>query len=438
MQRRSIMDCEREIARLLQWRDRSVLTPEETAEFETKLYRLVLSLWQTAMLRLTKLKVTDEIKNGLQFYRRTFLPEVPRLYLAFEDGLRQRYGFDAHYELPNILTVGSWVGSDRDGNGAVNAETLLFAVTHQASEVLAHYLEQLHVLRSELAISSRLQKLSDAVWTLAASAQDENPQRNDEPYRRALLGMYARLAATAKALVNLDASPAAHKALPPYKTPAELLDDLRVLRDSLCAHGAEKLALGRLIPLMRTVQVFGFHLAALDVRQNSFVHEKAVAELLAKAAVEPAYLALSEEQRVTVLTRELQGPRPLYCAHLAYSAVTMSELGVAHAAADVHRRFGATAVPNYIISNCQSLSDLLEVAILIKEAGLLLPTLSEGGTTSAANDSLQMNIIPLFETIADLRNGASVMKAALSLPLYRSWLTNRGSLQVRNSRKRFV
>jgi len=415
VQRKSILDAEREIARLLQWRDRSVLTPEEDEAMRTGLYRQVLSLWQTAMVRLTALQVSDEIENGLAYYRYTFLDEIPRLYTALEDRFAREYG--TPLAAPPLLRMGSWIGGDRDGNPFVVAETLQYASRVQASLVLLHYLSEIHQLGAELSLSNRLVAPTERLLALAAAAQDSNPHRGEEPYRQALTGIYARLAATAEELADCTPPRAPHAVLPPYQAPAELLADLDVIAESLATHGAEQLAAGRLRLLRRAVGVFGFHLAALDLRQNSDVHAEVVGELLARAGVHSDYAALDEAQRVRLLIAELSNPRLLDTPHVARSPTLQSEIAVLHAAADIHQRFGAAALPNYVISKCQSLSDLLEVAVLLKEVGLLTP------------NRLAVNIVPLFETIADLERCGEVMASAFRLPAYQRWLASRGGWQ---------
>jgi phosphoenolpyruvate carboxylase len=313
--------------------------------------------------------------------------------------------------------MGSWIGGDRDGNPFVVAETLQYASRAQASLVLLHHLAEVHQLGAELSLSNRLVTPTERLLALAAAAQDPNPHRGDEPYRQALTGIYARLAATARELANCTPPRAPHAALPSYRAPAEFLADLDVIAESLATHGAEQLAAGRLRLLRRAVSVFGFHLAALDLRQNSDVHEQVVGELLARAGVHSDYAALDEAQRVRLLVAELGSPRLLDTPHVTRSPMLQSEIAILHAAADIHQRFGPAALPNYVISKCQSLSDLLEVAIMLKEVGLLTP------------NRLAVNIVPLFETIADLERCDEVMASAFRLPLYQRWLASRGGWQ---------
>jgi len=415
VQRKSILDSEREIARLLTLRDRTTFTPEETAEWESGLRRQVLSLWQTAMLRLSKLTVRDEIENGLAYYRYTFLAEVPRLCDALAAGLART--FKAKFVVPPILRMGSWIGGDRDGNPNVTAETLDYAIRAQAAVAFEHYLESVHRLGAELSLSARLVTPTAELRRLAADSHDSNPHREDEPYRQALTGVYARLAATAAALTGRPPTRAPHATLAAYATPAPFIADLETIRASLATHCAEPLSERRLTPLIGAVEAFGFHLASIDLRQNADVHETVIADLLACAGVVADYLALDEAHRVEVLTAEIASPRPLVSRHLDYTERTKSELAIVTAAADVHRRYGPRALPNYVISKCQSVSDLLEVAVLLKEAGLL------------RGDRLAMNIVPLFETITDLEGCGAIMRDAFALPLYRRLVAGRDDWQ---------
>ncbi len=416
VQRKSILDAEREIARLLQWRDRVTFTPDEAREFETGLARQVLSLWQTAMLRLSRLQVRDEVENGLAYYRYTFLGELPRLYDALERRLRDAFGMPAGWTLPPFLRLGSWIGGDRDGNPFVTAQTLEYAICAQATLAFTHYLDEVHRLGGELSLSTRLVHPTEELMALARAAHDDNPHRQDEPYRQALIGIYARLAATAKELADYVPPRAPHGELAPYSSPAEFAADLATIERSLATHGASLLASGRLVPLRRAVDVLGFHLAVLDLRQNADVHEAVVGELLERAGVCANYLSLAEHERVELLAHELAGPRLLHSPHLEYSERTRDELAILGVAARVHRRFGADALPNYVISKCNAVSDLLEVGILLKEVGL------------ASIDTLAMNVVPLFETIDDLAHGDRVMHEAFALPRYRRWIASRGDL----------
>lgn len=414
VQRKSILDAEREIARLLIWRDRTPLTPVERATFEHRLRMQVLALWQTAMLRISRLRVADEVDNGLAFYRYTFLAEIPRLYAALDAQLAPTW---PSVRLPPFLRIGSWIGGDRDGNPNVTAETLDYAVHAQARVAFEHYLGEVHQLGAEMSLCTRLVKPSERLLALARDAADPNPHRSDEPYRQALVGVYARLAATGRELARYAPVRAPHADAAPYQSPAEFAADLDTIAESLATHASAELVDLRLRPLRRAIDVFGFHLASLDLRQNSDVHEHAVAELLANAGVHAGYRALAEDARVALLERELASPRLLHSPYAPLSERTASELAVLAKAADIHARFGPDVLRQYVISKCQAPSDLLEVAVLLKEVGLLRGT------------ELALSIVPLFETIEDLERCGDVMSAAFAIPLYRAMVGHDGNRQ---------
>ncbi len=415
VQRQSILECERGIARLVD--------APPTPERDEALRREVLRLWLTSMLRLAKLAVADEIENGLVYFRLTFLAELPRLYSGIETRLQKRLGLERTPWLPPFLTVGTWIGGDRDGNPHVNAEVLAFALREQARLILGHYLEEVNALGRELSLSTRIKPEPAEIRPLVEASGDDSPYRVDEPYRRALTGIYARLAASAGALAGLRPARAPRSGREPYADAEGFAADLDIIERSLAAQGAERLAEGRLRELRRKVSVFGFHLAPIDLRQSSARHEAAVAELLARAGVEAGYANLDEDSRATLLARELGGPRLLRNPHLPYSAPVLEELAILTEAAEGRRRLGSRAVPHYVISHCQSVSDLLEVGVLLREVGLYRP----GGAGTAP--MLEMDIIPLFESIADLERCGAILDAALSLPLYRAWVDARGGVQ---------
>jgi phosphoenolpyruvate carboxylase len=415
VRRKSTMDREMEIAHLLDRRERVQLTPEEAEASDEQLRRAVLTLWQTNLLRRTKLTVLDEVANGLSFYDYTFLQEVPRLICALEDKLNA--GDEAAGEIASFLRMGSWIGGDRDGNPFVTADVVRGTLKLQSSRVLQFYLEELHALGAELSIAAHLADVSAELRTLAERSPDTSPHRIGEPYRLAVSGMYARLSATAKKLdVQVVRRPVGEGA--PYDSIAEFQADLDVLDRSLISNNARVIARGRLRLLRRAVDCFGFHLARLDIRQNSAVHERTVAELLDAAMPGMSYLALNEESRVALLSNELRNARPLTSSFVKYSEETVGELAIFHAAAEAHARFGTDAIPQCIISMCKGMSDMLEVALLLKEVGLVHPS-----------GRCAINIVPLFETIEDLQACSGIMDRMLSLHDYRKLVDSRGSVQ---------
>ncbi|MDA0225979.1 MAG: phosphoenolpyruvate carboxylase, partial [Proteobacteria bacterium] len=319
--------------------------------------------------------------------------------------------------------MGTWIGGDRDGHPNVNAGVLEHALATQAALIFDHYLAEVHALGREFAVSTRIKAAPPAILALAERSGDDSPFRTDEPYRRAFAGIYARLAASAEALAGTRAMPSPIATRPPYLAPAEFAAELDTVIAALAAQGAAQLAAGRLQSLRRKVDVFGFHLASIDLRQSSGEHEKTLAELFARAGVEADYTGLDETARVALLARELTGPRPLRSPHLAYSAHVDKELAILAATATGLRRYGAQAVPHHVISHCQSVSDLLEVALLLREAGLLRPG------PGAGTQVMDLDIIPLFESITDLVAAPAIIDAALALPAYRALIDARGGAQ---------
>ena len=420
VQRQSLIRNHRDIAHLLDQRERLQMTPDEEAENDLGLANAILTLWQSRMLRPVRLKVLDEVKNGISYFRETFFTELPRLYIQVTQQLHKRYP-EKNWALPPFFRVGSWIGGDRDGNPFVTAEILRETLRLQSAATLNHYLEEVHELGAELPLSDLLVKVTPQLMALAEHSTDHSPQRSDEPYRRALSGIYARLAATARSLDQFE--PVRHEIgqAEPYASPDALRADLKVLANSLKLNGSANLAGGRLRRLMRAVQVFGFHLAPIDLRQNSEVHARTVAELLAGAGRCPDYEALSEVDRSKLLVDEIATPRPLYSPYLNYSEETQGELAIFFAARELRQRYGAAALPNCIISKTDGVSDLLELALLLKESGLLRP---------GAQPQLDVNIIPLFETIEDLQKSAATMDGLFKIPAYRELLAGRAGTKM--------
>ena len=448
VQRKSILDAERSIAQLLTARDdikalalalsavspaqaaKDALTPRELAANEAQLRARVMQLWQTRLLRFTKLTVADEIENALSYYEATFLREIPKLYANLEREL-------GNQPIHSFLRMGQWIGGDRDGNPNVSADTLNYALSRQAEVALRYYLTEVHLLGGELSMSAMLADVSPAMQALSNASPDTNEHRQDEPYRRALTGVYARLAATLKSLTGGDA--ARHAVVPQnaYPKSEEFLTDLRVIAASLRAHHGEALVAQRLHPLIRAVDVFGFHLATVDLRQSSDKHEDVVAELLATARIEPAYTSLDEAAKRELLLRLLNDARSLRVVGAEYSAHAQGELAIFEAARVARARYGKEAIRHYIISHTETVSDLLEVLLLQKEVGLMQGILNTphawhsvsgaappggapalGRPSGVANDGATSDliIVPLFETIEDLRNAAPIMREYYALP----------------------
>jgi len=381
---------------------------------EPAIVRQIALLWQTRVLRRERLYVADEVEIALAYLREVFLPVLPQLYARWERVLGHRP--------KSFLRPGSWIGGDRDGNPNVTADSLTLALRRASQTVLSDYLDQLHALGGELSISSELAQVTDDVKALAARSHDNNPARSDEPYRRAVTGIYARLAATYEKIVGRAPPRPASVTAEPYPTTEALRADLVAIAHSLALSTKGSLgtggALGRMI---RAVETFGFHLATLDLRQNADVHERVVAELLKASGAADDYKSLPEDQRIAMLRRELATSRPLSSPFATYSDETVSELKIVRAAAKAHELYGAACITTYIISKCESVSDLLEVNILLKEAGLYRGHPEPHGS---------IMVVPLFETIGDLENSARIMRDWMSLPEVNAITKARGKQEV--------
>ncbi|OZI60197.1 phosphoenolpyruvate carboxylase [Bordetella genomosp. 11] len=412
VQRKSILDAQRAIAQLLTERDDirghgvagaadAVLARELDAN-AAQLRGRIIQLWTTRLLRMSRLTVADEIENALSYYQTTFLREIPRLYASLE---REMPG----HAVASFLRMGQWIGGDRDGNPNVSADTLAYALKRQSEIALRHYLAEVHQLGGELSMSNYLVDVAPALQALADRSPDDSAHRRDEPYRKALSGAYARLAATLQALTGGEAAPHPVAPQPPYARAEEFLDDLKVVEASLDSHHAGALAAQRLHPLMRAASVFGFHLATVDLRQSSDKHEAVIAELLAVARVHADYASLDEAAKVDLLLRLLDDPRPLRVPGSAYSELARGELAIFEAARVMRERYGRHAIRHYIISHTETVSDLLEVLLLQKECGLMRGLLGEDARA-------ELIVVPLFETIEDLRNATAIMRGFYALP----------------------
>ncbi len=420
VQRKSVLDIERTLSSLLAARA-SLVSKKEIERNDLLIQGAIAALWQTRILRFSKLTVGNEIENALSFYQTTFLQVIPELLQDFELEINKQYAdqLSKPYQLPSILQMGSWIGGDRDGNPFVNGATLALAINQQANTAFSYYLAEIDLLRRELPVSTRLVDVSQAVRELALASRDQSPHRQDEPYRLALNGIYDRLTATAQQLTSEVES----ETIKAYEGAEALLADLKVIADSLSDNHGEALIYPRLGRLLKAIETFGFHLATIDIRQSSDVHEAVIKELFLKAGYDFNYDELDEQEKVKTLLDELKQPRLLFSPFQQYSELVHKEIEILNTARDIRKIFGARAVRQYIISHTETLSDLLEVALLQREAGLLK------GIWGSKQIQLELNIVPLFETIEDLRNAPTIMGKWLSLLGIRHVLRYQGNEQ---------
>ena len=412
VRRKSVLDRQNAIATDLDAADRAIGDDERKRALDD-LRRQVFILWRTRLLRNVRVAVDDEIENAASYFEHSFLPALPALYAHWQDAL------ETEDRIPSFLRVGSWVGGDRDGNPNVEGAMMRKALARQSSAALRFYLTRIDALGAELSLSSRFTGVTADMQALADRSGDVSPQRADEPYRRALTGIYARTAATLMILTGERPASMPSTSGEAYKSPSDLQHDLSVIHGSLLQHQGPAFRTGPLPDLIRAIDVFGFHLATLDLRQNSAVHGRVVAELMMIADVTPDYGKLSEEERCEILLRELDHERPLSSPFANYSDETRRELSTLATAAQIKKQHGAASIRNYIISNTTALSDLLEVYVLLKEVGLFRP-----GATPAT----QIFAEPLFETIGDLRAAPETMRKYLGLPLIKA-LHGRAGIQ---------
>jgi phosphoenolpyruvate carboxylase len=428
VQRKSLLDTEQVISSLLT-NKALLMSRQETEKNSRMLYAAVTALWQTRILRFDKLTVDNEIDNALSYYRLSLLDAIPELLQDIEQDIGDLFGKTGieRYQLPSFLQMGSWIGGDRDGNPNVNAATLESATIQQSTVAFEHYLREISSLRKELTPTTRLVKVSQELLDLASTSQDQSPHRQDEPYRLAIMAVMARLSLSFQNLIGNEASlhieSNVTENFKPYIGADEFLADLNIIANSLIKNHGELLVYPRLGKLIKAVETFGFHLATIDLRQSSDVHEAVLKELFLNAGYSFNYSELNETDKVNILLEELRQPRLLFSPFQKYSDLLQTEMNVIRKAREVRAKFGNRTVRQYIISHTETMSDLLEVALLQKEAGLLR------GAWGSASVEMELNIVPLFETIDDLRNAPEIMSQWLSLLGMRHLIRHQGNEQ---------
>lgn len=419
--RRAVLDIHKRMAVDVMELDNPTLTHREREKLREKLLNEVLTLWQTDELRDRKPTVLDEVKNGMFYFDQTLFDVLPDVYEELERCLDKYYPGE-HWHVPTYLRFGSWIGGDRDGNPSVTSDVTWETLVLQRQLAIRKYSEELKQLMALLSFSTSIVKVSEEL--LASIAQDRKDVeevkctelwRNDkEPYRVKIAYMLQKLANIKNE--ELKGTPAR------YNRSEELIEDLKIIDRSLRYHFADYVADTHIRKLVRQVELFGFHLAALDVRQHSQEHENAMAEILAKMNITQNYSELSEDEKITLLHELLNDPRPLTSHHLDYSAGTRECLNVYHTIYRAQQEFGPQCIRSYLISMTRGASDMLEVMVFAKEVGLFRRE-SDGTVTCT------LQSVPLFETIDDLHEAPGIMRRLFELPIYRAGVQAMSNLQ---------
>ena len=405
--KRSILEIQKRLSVLLKKLNNPLLTDSEYKEIEEELYSEITTLWHSDELRDRKPKVMDEVRNGLYYFDKIFFDVLPEIHQEVEDRLTEHYS-DDKWSVPNFLRFGSWIGGDRDGNPFVTPDVTWETLKRHRSLVLRKYEKSLIDLMKRLSHSTARIKVNNEVMSSIEygeknyiTEEKKWPVKN-EAYRRKLAIMVERVRMVAKDERG-------------YQTSEELLEDLLMLQRSVDTHHPKTNPLKILKKLIRQVQLFGFHLGTLDIRNHSDEHSGAIDEILSKIKVTEHYNELSEPEKVRVLERLLTDPRPLLLDTQEYTKETQEIIKVFKLIKQAHKEFGKASIRVYIVSMTRSASDLLEVLLLAKEAGLY--KLHADGTVES-----DLNVAPLLETIEDLSNGPEILKVLFDLPVYREHL----------------
>lgn len=407
--RRTVLDKHQIIAESLEKFDDPLLSTRELANLEKQLTAEIVGLWQTRPVRKERITVLDEVRNGLYFLDEILFDVLPGIHLELEEQLRAFYP-DHQWNVPNVLRFGSWMGGDRDGNPSVTAKLTFETLILHFDLAMRKYESAIIQLGKDLSQSYEITGANEEL--LSSLNVNEIP---DEPYRQKVEQIHSRLAAT-KNLYHGEAAPGTY-----YDGPEEFLADIRLLESSLHANKGKEIADVKVRPLIMQIELFGFHMAVLDIRQHSEVHENAIAELFDKAQIGP-YKTLEEQDKIKVLTQLLQEPRPVASPFATFSPETQEALDVFHTIRRSHELFGPDCIQNYLISMAEGVSDMLEVLLLSKEAGLFSWE-ADGSVRSS------LNVCPLFETIEDLRAAPEIIGRLFSNAVYRKQLEARGNLQ---------
>ncbi|HHA8215692.1 TPA: phosphoenolpyruvate carboxylase [Streptococcus pneumoniae] len=409
VQRKSMLDLTNHIHSLLRKYRDVKLGLINKDKWYNDLRRYIEIIMQTDMIREKKLKVTNEITNAMEYYNSSFLKAVPHLTTEYKR-LAQAHGLNLKQAKP--ITMGMWIGGDRDGNPFVTAKTLKQSALTQCEVIMNYYDKKIYQLYREFSLSTSIVNVSKQVREMARQSKDNSIYREKELYRRALFDIQSKIQATKTYLIEDE------EVGTRYETANDFYKDLIAIRDSLLENKGESLISGDFVELLQAVEIFGFYLASIDMRQDSSVYEACVAELLKSAGIHSRYSELSEEEKCDLLLKELEeDPRILSATHAEKSELLAKELAIFKTARVLKDKLGDDVIRQTIISHATSLSDMLELAILLKEVGLV------------DTESARVQIVPLFETIEDLDHSEETMRKYLSLSLAKKWIDSRNNYQ---------
>ncbi|VPC05679.1 phosphoenolpyruvate carboxylase [Streptococcus pneumoniae] len=409
VQRKSMLDLTNHIHSLLRKYRDVKLGLINKDKWYNDLRRYIEIIMQTDMIREKKLKVTNEITNAMEYYNSSFLKAVPHLTTEYKR-LAQAHGLNLKQAKP--ITMGMWIGGDRDGNPFVTAETLKQSALTQCEVIMNYYDKKIYQLYREFSLSTSIVNVSKQVREMARQSKDNSIYREKELYRRALFDIQSKIQATKTYLIEDE------EVGTRYETANDFYKDLIAIRDSLLENKGESLISGDFVELLQAVEIFGFYLASIDMRQDSSVYEACVAELLKSAGIHSRYSELSEEEKCDLLLKELEeDPRILSATHAEKSELLAKELAIFKTARVLKDKLGDNVIRQTIISHATSLSDMLELAILLKEVGLV------------DTERARVQIVPLFETIEDLDHSEETMRKYLSLSLAKKWIDSRNNYQ---------
>lgn len=409
VQRKSMLDLTNHIYSLLRKYRDVKLGLINKDKWYNDLRRYIEIIMQTDMIREKKLKVTNEITNAMEYYNSSFLKAVPHLTTEYKR-LAQAHGLNLKQAKP--ITMGMWIGGDRDGNPFVTAKTLKQSALTQCEVIMNYYDKKIYQLYREFSLSTSIVNVSKQVREMARQSKDNSIYREKELYRRALFDIQSKIQATKTYLIEDE------EVGTRYETANDFYKDLIAIRDSLLENKGESLISGDFVELLQAVEIFGFYLASIDMRQDSSVYEACVAELLKSAGIHSRYSELSEEEKCDLLLKELEeDPRILSATHAEKSELLAKELAIFKTARVLKDKLGDDVIRQTIISHATSLSDMLELAILLKEVGLV------------DTERARVQIVPLFETIEDLDHSEETMRKYLSLSLAKKWIDSRNNYQ---------